>query len=158
MTCQTVPSRIFFLSKTPKELKKLKIIIFSILVSSDKTLTEILFPPGFFTILNHKLIFYVNIENTVIFVFFSTSMGPKRQKIKILDGTVWYAKRCAFKTISKICNINQQSYGRNPKTQKNEVLFFDHKRVNLQYFQKREKAPYSTALITDVLLQEIYNK
>ena len=61
------------------------------------------------------------------------------------------------KTISKICNINQQSYGRNPKTQKNEVLFFDHKRVNLQYFQKREKAPYSTALITDVLLQEIYS-
>ena len=65
---------------------------------TDKCNRKIISPWLFFTHFTYK---YVNchFKKKIIFVIYI-------QKSKMLDETVWYVK----KTISKICNINQQIY------------------------------------------------
>ena len=41
--------------------------------------------------------------------------------------------------------IRSRVMAETPNLKKTGFWFFDHKRVNFQYFQKQEKAPYSTA-------------
>ena len=67
------------------------------------------------------------------------------KKSKVLDGTFWYVKRCAFnRRFQKyVTFINRFIRGRviaeTLKLKKTELWFFDHKRVCFQYFQKQKK-------------------